>query len=570
MSWLRNLKPVFWEHDESSEGLFSLQFNFRGIWQKVVGLTTVVTLFPLVTMAVLDWGISQASMESEILLRTSRLVSNTRRSVSNFLSERKSAIDFVNHSDPYAALRDPRRLEKILSSLQKGFGGFVDLGVIDDQGIQIAYAGPHSLAGKQYQDADWFHEVCAKGIYLSDVFMGYRNIPHMVIAVRHSLPLGNFYVLRATVDMNRLNELLLNLEVAGEGDVFLINREGVLQTPSQNHGNVLERIDLPVPGYAEHSQVQEHMGKDGRNLIIGYAYINPQTSFILMIVKDKARLMEPWKKSRWKLAGFTIGSLMLIVIVILGGTTFLVNQIYLSDRRRLMAMHEVEYANKMASIGRLSAGVAHEINNPLAIINEKAGLIQDLFIIRKEYASDPKLMDLIDSILRSVERCAGITRRLLNFARNAEVKTTPLNIEEVIREVLGFMGKEAEYRSIEVRIETENGLPPVESDRGKLQEIFLNLITNAFSALDDGGKLVIEIGRNNEDQLAVAVKDNGCGIPPQELDRIFEPFYSTRTAKGGTGLGLAITYELTQELGGQLRVESRVGEGCTFTVLLPL
>lgn len=570
MNWMRNLKPIFWDHAEKSEGLFGLQFNFRRIWKKAVGLTAVVTIFPLVTMAVVDYRVSQSAMESEILLRTSRLVSNTRRSVASFLSERKAAIDFVNQNDPFESLRDPDRLQEVLNHLQKGFGGFVDLGVIDDRGIQIAYAGPYALAGKQYREADWFQEVRAKGIYLSDVFRGYRNIPHMVIAVRHFLPFGSFYVVRATVDMTRLNRLLAELEVGGQGDAFLINRQGVLQTPSRRHGNVLERIDLPVPDYSDRSRVEEIRDEGGGPLIIGYAYIDPETPFILMIVKEKDRLMGAWKKSRLWLAGFTLGSMLLIGVVILGGTTFLVNQIYLADRRRLMAMHEVEYANKMASIGRLSAGVAHEINNPLAIINEKAGLIRDLFTFREDYAADPKLMGLIDAILRSVERCSGITRRLLNFARHSEVNTSVVSLEEIMREVLGFMGKEAEYRSIETSIRVEEDTPPIESDRGRLQEIFLNLVTNAFSALNDGGKLSIAVRKEDDERVSVAVTDTGHGIAEEDLGRIFEPFYSTRTASGGTGLGLAITYELVHELGGQLQVESRLGTGTTFTVRLPV
>src|SRR4030042_5795064 len=119
--------------------------------------------------------------------------------------------------------------------------------------------------------------------------------------------------------------------------------------------------------------------------------------------------------------GFLAASITIILVVILGVATYLVNKIYLADQKRLTTLHQVEYSNKMATIGRLAAGVAHEINNPLAVINEKAGLIKDLFSMREECARDEKLMNTIDSVIFSVERCATITRRLLSFMRSSEV-----------------------------------------------------------------------------------------------------------------------------------------------------
>jgi signal transduction histidine kinase len=247
-----------------------------------------------------------------------------------------------------------------------------------------------------------------------------------------------------------------------------------------------------------------------------------------------------------------------------------VNNLHLADQRRVTTLHQVEYANKLASIGRLSAGVAHEINNPLAIINEKAGLIKDIFSFKPEYAQDRKLIGLIDGVIASVERCAVITRRLLGFARHMAVSIEPIAVKALIEDVLGFLRKEAEYRSIEVEVKVPEKIPIFVSDRGKLQQILLNLINNAFAALSDGGRLQVEARLAGSKAVAIDVIDNGSGIAPGDLDRIFEPFFSTRTCSGGTGLGLSITYGLVQELGGTLQVASRVGEGSIFTVTLPL
>jgi signal transduction histidine kinase len=289
-----------------------------------------------------------------------------------------------------------------------------------------------------------------------------------------------------------------------------------------------------------------------------------------MLVKNKKELLKPWYKTRLQLMGFLAASITIILVVILGVATYLVNRIYLADQKRLTMLHQVEYSNKMATIGRLAAGVAHEINNPLAVINEKAGLIKDLFSMRQECARDEKLMNTINAVLSSVERCAKITRRLLSFMRNTGVATERINLRETIQEVLAFLGKEAEYRSFHISVHVDEDVPPITSDRGRLQEILLNVINNSFAAMQEGGHLEVTMRCEKEHWVSVTVKDDGCGIPKADLERVFEPFFSTKTGKGGTGLGLSITSGLVQELGGSIRVDSEVGKGTSFIIILPV
>jgi signal transduction histidine kinase len=235
-----------------------------------------------------------------------------------------------------------------------------------------------------------------------------------------------------------------------------------------------------------------------------------------------------------------------------------------------MALHEVEYSNKMASIGRMAAGVAHEINNPLQIIYEKAGLIKDYFTYKAEYKDDPRLLGLVDAVLLSVERCGAITKRVLSFARQGESTLQPVKLKRLLQEVLGFVNKEAEYRSITVTLDVDDSIPEFDSDRGKLQQVFLNLINNAFSFIKEGGSLTVSARRTDDNQAVVSFADTGPGIPAKNLERVFEPFFTTRSTKGGTGLGLSITYNLVHEVGGKIEAESELGKGSTFIVTLPL
>jgi len=496
------------------------------------------------------------------LLRTLRVGSNAKRTIASFLSERLAALSFVVRDKSYAELTDPAKLAILLDNLRESYGGFVDLGVIDNNGVQTTYVGPYSLQGKDYSDQAWCSEVQEKGFHISDVFLGFRKVPHMVIAVKHTLPDGSSYILRTALDTVRFNELLTTLELGGRGDAFLINHEGIIQTPTRYQKGI-SKNRYAVPEYSDNTEDQgghKRTRRTGHRLL---AYIT-DSPYILMIIKHKNDMMQSWHQTRLKLILFLAVSISVIILVIFAFSTYLVNNMYLADQRRLMILHEMEYSNKLASIGRLAAGVAHEINNPLAIINEKAGLIKDLFTYTDTYAADTRIVGLINSVLSSVERCGIITKRLLGFARHMEVSLESINIGTIINEVLGFLHKEAEYRNITVEIAVAPNIPEFQCDRGKLQQIFLNIVNNAFSAMDDGGRLVITVQPEAPDHIVVNIADNGCGMTEEELGKIYEPFYSTKTKTGGTGLGLSITYGLVQELGGKIKVASTKGEGRPF------
>lgn len=569
MSFLEKLKPDFWDYRDIAAGPHEKLFNFRRMWNLTVFLTAGVALIPLITLAVVDYHVTRKSVASENLLRTARLVSNTRRTIFYFFEERRAALDFVTRQSTFGALNKPGALEEVLKNLTQSFGGFTDLGLIDPLGNQRCYVGPFDLLGVDYSQQDWYREVRKRGMYISDVFLGFRNVPHMVIAVKRNLPNGSFYVLRATLDTKKFEDLLSGLEMAGQGDAFIVNRQGILQTRSLYHGKVFQKLSLAVPEYAPETRVFEGKNSNGVPVIIGYRYIS-DTPFILMVVKQKRGLMKAWQETRIELLFFLGISMLVILGVIIWMATYLVNKIFVANQNRIATLHQVEYTNKMASIGRLAAGVAHEVNNPLAIINEKAGLIKDLFTFKKEYSGDEKLLGLVNSILSSVKRAGTITKRLLSFSRHSEISVQHVDLKDLIQEVLGFFEKEAQYRSIHISLEAAEDIPKIETDRGKLQEIFLNLANNAFAALADGGHLDIHARKKDIDNVLVTVADDGCGIPKEDRERIFEPFFSTKTKKGGTGLGLFLTYNFVRELGGEITVDSKPGKGTTFTILLPV
>ncbi|UCD80934.1 MAG: two-component sensor histidine kinase [Desulfobacterales bacterium] len=562
------LRPKFWDHEDVASGPYKHLFNFRRIWQRAVLITATVAIVPLVLTALFSYKQFRDSMESELLANTSRLISSSCRSVTLFLSERRAALDFIAHDNSFEMLSNPDRLNGILANLNERFGGFTDLGILDSSGLQRAYAGPHGLEGRDYKDQSWFGTASTSDAFTSEVVLGFRREPHVHLAVRRNLNGGAFFILRAALDTIKINELMAQFEVGDQGDAFIINQRGILQTPSRLFGGVLNKIDLPVPKSTTRSRVFEKRIPGDKTLLIGYSYI-PETPFILMIVNHKIFASQAWYKTPWAFTVILVTSVMVILLITLAVTTRLVDQIHAADQERVRTLHQVEYANKMASLGRLAAGIAHEINNPLAIIGEKAGHIKDIFTLTETYAKDQKLIGLADSITAMVQRSGNVTRRLLNFAGHLNLSIQPIDIKEIIDEVSNMLSREAEYRCISVRLDVGGDIPQFESDRGKLEQIILNLFNYCFSSMNEGGYIEVKAELTDEGYLTITFADNSRGIPQEDVKRVFEPFFYTQAGESGTGLGLAITYALVQEIGGEISVQSRIGQGTRFTIRLP-
>ncbi len=546
--------------------------NYRKIWTLGISVLTATALVPLLVVTIIHYRLLEQSVDSELRLRTERLASNARRAVTFFLEERLDALRFTINEISYDQLISHKHLEEILRNLKLGFGGLTDLSVISVTGKQIAYAGPYDLEGRDYSHQPWFADCIDCQFYVSDVFRGYRDVPHIIIAVKSFLPDGSFFILRATLDTERLIQTLSSYETGEHAHIFLINRSGIIQTPSEQHGEIFQKMFLPIPKFTNRTQVTMVRDEENQTLIVGYAYLSTRvtdTPFILMVVKNKAGMMQTWHQLRSSINWFVgLGTLVILTVIIIT-CTFLVNKLYQVDKAKAEAMALMEQSNQLASIGQLAAGVAHEINNPLALINETAGYVKDLFLIKEQHRHDNELIGYIDDILDAVERCGMITRQLLGFARKFEVKIQEVNLKEIISDVLVFHNKEASYRNIKVSVNVPEDIPPIKTDRAKLQQVLVNLVNNAFQAVDDGCRLDIKASSGGSDKICIAIRDNGCGVSEENLPKIFEPFFTTKEGNRGTGLGLAITYGLVKKLKGDISVKSKLDEGTTFTITLP-
>ena len=569
MTFLKKLKPKFWDYHDVATGHQLAHFSFRRKWKLLVLVTTLVAFAPLAALTLIGYEATTDAIETEIRQNTYSLVSNTLRTVSFFISERRSMLALILKEQTPAQLEDPMQLDGLLKSLNQGVGGFVDLGVVDQEGNILNYAGPYDLDGTNICQDNCFRKVVEKGFFISAQISGDQLQQHLIMALHDNTPGGSGNILRATLDIKTFNTLLDQLDLGESGDAFIINEDGVLLTPSRFHGDLFAKVPLSLPGNASEITVMESRAAGKGTLIVGHAAI-ADTSMRLVMVKFKDELMHAWQNTRNKLLIFLAVNAGLVILAILWMATYLINRIHAADAKRVAALHQVEYANKIASLSRLSAGVAHEINNPLAIIGEKTGLVKDLLALSEAAAHKEKLVGLVDDALAAVKRCGNITQRLLNFARHMETRHEMIDLDQIITEMVSFLKKEAEYRQISIHIDFPDDFPEFESDRGNLQQIFLNLLNNSFAAMDDGGRLDISGRRLSEEKVEITVQDDGHGILEEDLPHIFEPFFSSKNSPEGTGLGLSVTYGFIREIGGRIRVESRVNEGTRFFIELPL
>ncbi len=222
-------------------------------------------------------------------------------------------------------------------------------------------------------------------------------------------------------------------------------------------------------------------------------------------------------------------------------------------------------SRKIAAIGTFSAGIAHELNNPLNNIYLSAETLLD----ECQDKLDPEEKELILDILNQADRAGEIVRNLLDFSRKDKPSFEELYIHDVINKTVKLVKNQVMLTGIELRLDIPEDLPPIKGHLRNLQQVFLNLLLNAIQAMPNGGKICIEAYDYSDKYVRIDVTDTGHGIKPEDLEHIFEPFYTTKGVGRGTGLGLAVTYGLVKKHGGYIEVESEVGVGTTFSVYLP-
>ena len=542
---------------------------YANLRRKIVIILAATAILPVLLLSAINYMEFERTFVAEAQNPLRAMVSKSKNSLELFMAERSSTMSLIASAFSYEDLADARTLQRIFFVMQKEFSGFVDLGLINDQGILVNYVGPHrELLGMDYSGQEWFHKVRFQNRFVSEVFRGFRLFPHVVIAVQHVTETGERWIVRATIDTALFMKSMSVANFEPDNDIFLLNRKGVLQSDSLFYGKTLEQCPLPVPVQSYETRILNTSDHNGRPILLAYCYLEG-SDFVLVTVKRDVSPFHSWFMLRTDILLILCVSILVIYIVAARTVGTLIARLQESDKEREQAMLQMEHSQKLSSIGRLAAGVAHEINNPLAIINEKAGLLCDILEMEKEFPRRGQFDSNLKAISSAVARCRDITHRMLGFARRMDVKIEELDVNAVLGETLLFLEKEAQHRNITIIQDLADDLPKIACDRGQLQQVFLNVLNNALAAVDDGGETLIRSALHGENAVAVSIADNGTGMDEETKKHIFEPFFTTKKEQG-TGLGMSIIYGIVKRHGGEIQVDSEPGRGTTVTVTLPV
>ncbi len=444
--------------------------------------------------------------------------------------------------------------------------------IVSDQGEKIANAGlppsqdfesiaaTYSAAGQTPPRA-----------LISDVQGNPKGIPYFLITTR--IQLGskthiaclsiNAFLFSATLDKARIGRT---------GEVFLINTSGVLQTRSVMHGSILDSVDKSLAEQTPQAEAVLQREWKGTRLWYIALPLTTNPNWRIVVQRDEREILQSRDAllARFIMLGlFCLVALAAIAVRTIKKTRALQDQGE-EERSRLAEYHL--QVQKLDAISQLGVGIAHEVNNPLAIIGEEAGWMQDV-LKRASFQDHPdagELREALRQIVAQTARSREITHKLLSFGGKTDGTIRDVQLNTLVSDVATLRRREASQKNIEIRENLAPGLPIILSEPALLRQLLINLINNAMDAMPEGGSITIGTRQGDNGGVCIQVEDTGFGIPEENMDKIFDPFFTTKAPGKGAGLGLSISHGILQRIGGRVFATSRPGHGSTFTVELPV
>ena len=496
--------------------------------------------------------------------------------VDGFLMERLNDIRFIAATFPLDELRKESTLQGIRQGLRTENGSvFSVLELIDGKGVPVALAGPALSSKHSHIEDPWFREAVHTGHFIGDVSSDVRGGSYITMAVKKD-ERGEQWVLRSAIPVEAFNSLLEAAPIGTTGTAFILNRKGQFQTkPADGEGPGREALADLLSGSSKGTKDDIFISRQAD-------LSGSKTIYAATILENEDWILVCRKRASESLSALNTAKLVTLATMLLS-TLFLatnalrlskktVHRVEMADKKKQKMNEQMFQTGKLASIGELAAGIAHEINNPVAIMVEEAGWIDDL--LQEEEFREGKNLDEFKRALKQIriqgKRCKDITHKLLSFARKTDFTLHRVRLNELIEDIIAISAKRADHGGVSVRTNIQEGLPALYLPQTEIQQVLLNLINNSLDAMEDkGGTLFVSAGLKGENIL-IEVSDNGRGIPKEDFSRLFDPFFTTKPVGKGTGLGLSICYGIIKRLGGEITVNSVVDTGTTFLVKIPV
>ncbi len=535
----------------------------------------IVAIMPMIVVSSIILYEFDISYHEKVHAHLEELVLKHKHNIDGFLKQKLGDIRLLGKTFSYEELRNESFLRNRLELLQEIYGPvFVDLGVINARGLQMAYAGPFKLGKALYSNARWFQMAMKSDYFKSDVFLGLRGLPHFIIAVREVWN-GEPWILRATVDFVAFNNLVENIRIGETGFAFILNRKGEFQTkPLFDLIPDREPYTDFIKGSKEFQNGVRIIERDdgSGNKVIYVAALLKHGDWLLVYQQKASDAFSDLKRTLRVTIAIVLFTGLCIVVIAFILSKRMVNRVALADQEKEMISEQVIETGKLASVGELAAGIAHEINNPVAIMVEEAGWIEDLLEEEdfKERENRSEFKRALEQIRTQGRRCKEITHKLLSFARKTDSRIQDIQINDLVEELIALSAQRAKFAKVDINLDLQRDLRTIKVSQAELQQVMLNLINNALDEMEKSGGTLKVSSALEGGYIVVEVADNGPGIPKANLARIFDPFFTTKPVGKGTGLGLSICYGIIKKMGGDIEVRSAVDAGATFRVKIPI
>ncbi len=481
-----------------------------------------------------------------------------------YLIERVSNVINAIESTELKFPLDSLSVNKIYLSLKKYNDAFTDIGYFDTSSIQILYSGPLlQLKNKDYKNDVWFRNLInsEKKYIITDIYLGFRKAPHFTVGVK-KVANGKTYIFRVSLDPQKIYSYMTSTEKAKDVNIMIVNKKGLFQLAPKEISEPMKVSPFIVPINQNLGLSYYKTGNSERKF--AFSHLNEVDWAVITIEKEE--FIQSFFNQQITLVIASLGIIILLVLIIF----FRSKNIVEIEKERILVRLQLEQASKLATVGELASGIAHEIGNPLNIIANEIGLMQDY--INPNFGYNLKIDELephFKKINSAIYRIKDINKKLLTFVRQKDESETVVNINELIDDLIsGFFERELNVDNITIKRNFKRDIPNILTSSNQLRQVIINLINNAHDAIKTNGeiKITTDFDKNN---VIIKIEDNGCGMTSEQMSKIFLPFYTTKPVGKGTGLGLSVSYSIIKNLGGTIEVQSKLNVGTEFTITIP-
>lgn len=550
--------------------------KFRRLKISLIAAFLLVAVIPLSGLVYLVETMGENTIKEKAFSHLLGLSEKSAEAISLFINERENDIRMLS-SAISEKVRDRKSPKSYFDRMKKHYKVYIDFFVTDTSGKSIL-----GDRGKNAMMNLLFHHrpdmpLSTAGTLTSDVFLlddRQPSIPVILLSTpifsHEGRQIGTQFAL---VDFRPVDQELKKTVLAKTGEVYLVNRAGYFLSSSRFGVRILrDKIpNLPSSQNGPDEEIHELVDYRGKNVLHAYKRIADFNWYVIAEQDRDEALSElfRFRKFVFLYAALTVIAVFLLAYVI---ATLITRRLMLKDRREKELEFQVLQKEKLAALGLLSAGLAHELNTPLA----NALLYTQMIKEELEESNKELIRQRLAIIEEVVKHGSGIVQNLLEFTRHSEHGSKSTDVRETIDKLFGLAGPHCEAKGIRVEKSIQEGMPPVKAEAGFVQEILTNLVANAIDAMPQGGTLGITarylplLGK-----VRIDVADTGPGISSESLEKIFDPFYTTKNQGEGMGLGLFVSHEMAVKLGGTIRaISSQGGESghgrTVFTVELPV